>query len=79
MSNPDLPPVEQIEGIWSVIDPCAFLCYAVQTGALPYDEAIYDTLCAFGWITSEELPDFAHMQQEFQKHANRPVDNNASQ
>jgi hypothetical protein len=55
-------------GIWDVIDPCAFLCYTIQTNLLPLDPQIKATLDAFGWLNPDGFPDYDKMNREFTNH-----------
>ena len=57
--------------VWDCIDPCAMLCYCVQTGAVPLNDEVKRTLDAFGWLTPEGFPDYECMQHEFNRNANK--------
>jgi hypothetical protein len=69
--EPEPPDLDQIRSIWYSIDPCAFLCYAIQIQALPFDATIKQTLDAFGWLNPDGFPDYDKMQREFQNHKTR--------
>lgn len=64
---PDNEPNVEPNSLWRCIDPCAFLCYAIQTNALPFDPAIKLTLDNFGWLNKDGFPDYDKMMREFQR------------
>lgn len=66
---PEPPELREIRGVWDCIDPCAFLCYCVQTSALPLDGKVRETLDAFGWLNEDGYPDYDHMRREFARDA----------
>ena len=62
---PDTP--DHPHSLWQCIDPCAFLCYAIQTNALPFDDQTKLTLDNFGWLNKDGFPDYDKMMREFQR------------
>ena len=67
----NIPTHAEVQDLWAAIDPCAFLCYAVQINALSFDPAITQTLDAFGWLDHNQQPDYDKMGREFARYAKK--------
>ena len=63
MTNPD----PKKPTLWDCVDPCAFICYAIQIKALPFDKVVQDTLDAMGWLTEDGQPDYEKSHREFKR------------
>lgn len=74
---PDEELMQQSISIWDCIDPCAYLCFAIQRGDLPLDDQTKKTLDAFGWLRPDGQPDYVQMTNEFRRsNENKPKPSN---
>lgn len=64
MDEDEFPPSS---ALWDCIDPCAFLCYYVLQGKIPFDWALQETLDNFGWCDENQQPDVFRMNREFER------------